>query len=137
MNDPERDESLGSLVLGTELEKLAAQKWLTDQGLPENVTVGAFALHCLRDEGIEADGELANQVLWSCTGFPAFWHIGRHGEHAIECCSTQLRGWARVARRSQEKAGRLLNDPSYSFERALTELDADAVALTEGILEDD
>ena len=66
MNDPELDESLGSLVLGTELEKLAAQKWLTDQGLPENVTVGAFALHCLRDEGIEADGELANQVLWSC-----------------------------------------------------------------------
>lgn len=126
------------LGLAGELERLAAKQWLRDQGLPDDISARDFALHCLRDEGIaEADHDLAEAILWNCTGFPAFWRIGHHGAHPIECCGTQLRGWARVALRSNEAASRLLNDPTWSFEQALAELDHQDSGFRKQLLEDD
>jgi len=112
-----------ALDLATDLEKIAAAI--------------AFAVHCLRDEGLEADEALADFVLWNCTGFPSFWRVGTDGAHPIECCSTQVRKWARVAQLSREKAGRMLDDPTYSADDALMELEAEGTATTTRILEDD
>lgn len=125
-------------MLATDLEKIAAREWLRAEGLPEDILVRDFALHCLRDEGIvEADHRLAETILWNCTGFPSFWHIPGHGTHPIECCSTQLRGWARVAIRSKEAASRLMNDPTWSFEQALAMLDEQDTDARARLLEDE
>lgn len=124
-------------ALATDLGRVAAREWLREQGLSETISVLDFALHCLRDEGVDADARLAESVLWNCTGFPSFWHVGRDGTHPIECCATQLRGWARVAVRSPERASRVMNDPTYSARQALAEIDAENAATADRILEDD
>lgn len=125
------------LGLAGELEVLAVKEWLRERGVPEDISAIDFAIWCLQDEGIPADAKLAETILWDCTGFPAFWQIGRHGDHPIACCETQLRGWAKVAIRSKEHASRLLDDPTYSFEQALADIATQAGELRQRLLEDD
>jgi hypothetical protein len=125
------------LGLASELEQITVREWLVEQGLAPNISVIDFAVHCLRDEGLEVDRPLADAVLWNCTGFPAFWHIPRHGAHPIECCGTQLRGWARVCLRSRGMAFAMMDDPTASFETALAILDKHDLDARARLLEDE
>lgn len=124
-------------LLHADLERVRAREWLREQGVSEGISPVDFVLHCLREEGVHADRQFADFLLWNCSGFPAFWHVGRHGDHPIECLSTQIRGWARVHRISPERAARIGNDPTYSFEDALAEIDEETRRRTEALLEDD
>lgn len=126
------------LGLASELEQIEVRQWLRDQGLSDTVSAVDFAVWCLEQEGLtNVTQDLANEVLWNCTGFPSFWRIGVDGRNPIECCHTQLRGFGKVAALSKEHAGRLMSDPTYSWRQALADIDAQSAAVTASLLEDD
>ena len=129
---------MNAAALNRDLEQIDVRQWLRDLGLPAEVSTVDFAVWCLEQEGLEnVTEEFAETILWNCTGFPSFWAIGLDGDHPIECCATQLRGWAKVHKLSPEYGTLLLNDMQYSWRDFLPQLQAQANALTLSILEGD
>lgn len=126
--------------LASDLEKIEAKKWIRDLGLPDTISTIEFAAWCLEQEGLEGVTEdLAQLILWECTGFPCFWQIGVDGDTPIQCLHTQLRGWAKVAVLSKDKASKILahEDPWYGWREAIAEIEAESRETTRALLEDD
>jgi len=126
--------------LASDLKKIEAKQWIRDLGLPDTVSTIGFAVWCLEQEGLaDVTEDLAELILWECTGFPCFWQIGIDGDTPIQCLHTQLRGWAKVAVLSKDKASKILahETPWYGWREALAEIEAENQAMTNRLLEED